>query len=179
MSFLSSVIKKLQLAISPSWNKTSGNNSTESKIKAKNVDGDIAARDINKTYNITSNRQDQDSPYVYVIGNFGGNGHIMHFQLVKLDNTSNELIFLDNISFLNIHTPLNSKLVKPKETVILQTWNGMEYPTSNKNQWLEFEFHTRNGNKFVARQKLIFSSRVADDKYNVSLDTNVEIIQKK
>jgi len=178
MSFLPSVIEKLQLAISPSWNKTSGNNSTESKIKAKKVDGDIAGRDINKTY-VTSNGQDPEPPYVFMTGAFGGNGHTMHFQLVKIENTSNELVFLDKISFLDVQISLNNKLVKPQEISNLQTWDGMKYPTSNQNQWLEFEFHTRNGNNFVAKQKLLFSSRVADNKYNVSLDTNVEIIQKK
>ena len=178
MRILPSVIEKLQLAISPTWNKTNGHNSTDSKIKAKNVDGDIAGRDINKTY-VMSKGLDQETPYVFITGAFGGNGDTMHFQLVNIDNTSNELIFLDEISFLDVRVSLNNKLIKPNTVSNLQTWDNLTYPTSNKNQWLKFRFHTRNGLKYVAKQKLLFTSRVADDKYNVGLDTKAEIIPQK
>jgi len=176
MSFLPSVIEKLQLTFLPTWNKTTGDNSTEAKIKVKNINGDIAGRDINKTY-ITPNKKDQDPPYVFIAGAFGGNGHSMHFQVIKVKNLSDEIIFLDKIYLLGITVNQNNKLIEPKSTSNIPALS-LDYPTSNKKQYLEFEYHTRNDKKFVAKQELLFSSRVADDKYDVSLNTDVKIVPK-
>ena len=170
-----------KLLIKLSFRKTIGNNSTESSMKAKNITGNnVAARDVNNNTYIFNEDRSQESPYVYTLGAFGGNGHTMHFQVVKVENDSEEMVFLDKISFLEIKHPLNNKRIRAKETTNLRTWDNLTYPTSNSTQWLKLNFHIRNGNKYIAKQKLIFSPRTADNKYDVKLDVeNHTIIPDK
>jgi len=165
MSFFD-VIKNLKIQLSPSWPKSNGDNATNSKVKAKKVTGDVAGRDIHKTY-VKQPTKKAEPPYVYVEGSFGGNGHVMRFQACRTHNLSDQFVFLEHIEVLGRTINFNDHLVKAGESIMHTGIDDLSYPTSQKPQYLEIYFHAKNGKKFVAKQQLSFGSR-ADAKFSVT-----------
>lgn len=161
------LINNLHLHFSPSFSKKTGTNSTQSKIKAKNVKGDVAGRDIKKTY-IKNQKQKKEPPCVYVDGAFGGNGHVMKFMACTTHNLSDQFIIIGKIKVIDAVIPFNDTLVKAGESLQHSGVDGLSYPaTDDSKQAVKIYFQTRNSKEFVSTQKLKFQTRNGDGKFNI------------
>jgi hypothetical protein len=105
---------------------------------------------------------------VYITGAFGGNGHVLHFSTFEVHNLSDQFIFVEQVEVLGEAIPTQDRLVKAGESIRHAGRNDLSYPTSDKNQYVETTFHTRDGKRFATRQALQLRSRVADDKFDIT-----------
>jgi hypothetical protein len=161
------LIKNFALHISPSWNKHNGDHSSETHIKAKNVAGDIAGRDIYKTV-MAEKKPEDDLPHVFFTGAFGGNGHVMHLGACETHNLSEQFIYLERIEVLGGAIPFGgSTIVKAGESLRHTGNDLLSYPTSDEHQYLDIFFHYKNGKHYCARQTLQLAPFLDNSRYNV------------
>jgi hypothetical protein len=148
-----------------------GANSAQAKVKTKNQRGDIAGRDMHKTTYVTQApapaRQEEDPPYIYLQGSFGGNGVLMRLAGCNTHNLSDQFIFLEHIDVLGRTMKFNDHIIKAGETISHTGIDNLNYPDSNEERFLEIFFKAKNGKQFIARQKLQYGSR-QDGKFNIT-----------
>ncbi len=166
MSFID-LIKELSLSLS--LTKRTGDSSTQSKIKTKNNTGDVAGRDMHKTYVTNAPGMPtpiQELPYVYFQGSFGGNGVQLKLGGCSTHNLSDQFVFLEHIEVLGRKMQFNDHVIKAGEAMRHSGIDDLVYPDTDEERFLELFFKAKNGKQFVARQKLQYDGR-QDGKFNI------------
>ncbi len=102
-------------------------------------------------------------------GGFGGNGHIMHFQVIKISNQSNCDIFIDSINIIGTNFPQN-KRINSKQEERFSAIDNLQYPDNQNFKYIECYFHDINNNKFKFLQLLSYTER-QDKKFNLVINS--------
>lgn len=161
------LIKSFSIHLSPTMNKTTGDNSSESKLKVKNVQGDVAGRDIHKTY-VSTVTKEKEMPYVSLIGGaIGGNGHQLRIMTCQIHNLSDQHVFIEQIEALGRAINFSDALIKPGDNLRFGDIDGLSCPTTDTPQYVEILFHNKENEHFKAKQMLKLKSR-ADGKFDIA-----------
>lgn len=108
-----------------------------------------------------------DLPYVYLSGGFGGNGHNFRLSACTTYNLSDNFIILDEVTVLGGKMKFSNTIIKSGESIAHTGIDGLSYPSSDKDLYLEIHFRSKHNEKHVSTQKLKLQARAGDDKYNV------------
>ncbi len=155
------------------------------KLKIRTWDQNIISQKIIK---LTSEQQSHIIPDIYDLmdssqslqntiknnevyfssGAFGGNGHSMHFQVIKISNRSKVDIFIDSINVLGTNFPQN-KRINSKQEDRFPAINNLQYPDNQNVKYIECYFHDIDNNKFKFITLLSYHERQADEKFNLNL----------
>ncbi len=112
-------------------------------------------------------KQVAEPPYVYLKCSFGGNGVSLNMSIGQTFNLSERFIFLEKMNILGRTIKFDDSLVKAGDSLHHTGIDGLEYPDSDKDQFLEIYFHSKNAEQYVARQKLKLQPR-QDGKFNIA-----------
>ncbi|MCA9324412.1 hypothetical protein KC992_04925, partial [Candidatus Saccharibacteria bacterium] len=121
-------LKELKVKIGRLFTFSSTNNKKLKNSKSPNY----GTQNVADTININNKPDDNEElPYVYIQGSFGGNGHVLDFRSCTTYNLSDKFVFIDKIEVLGATIPFENALIKSGESLQHTGINGLAYPSSD------------------------------------------------